>query len=315
MVLEELSRNAGFRGGLVAGTVGLVVVAGAALAVRRSSRHGPLGLAGIAVVLAALVALPRVEAAVDAPGELLAGLVVLAAGALFATLLGWPLPVRVIAAVPGAALVASTRDVADIEIAWVRALTFVAIVLGAALVADFDSENARAGLAPVLLAVTAVGMYTTLPDTEQAAVLVGATAPIALLGWPKPLASLGAPGAAATVGLVAWTASVGGRGRPGAVVGAMACLGVMLVEPLVRRAFRRRQAAAPTGPLSSGIVLVAALHIAVVLFVSLAAGREISARAATGLSAVAFSAAALALAVIVGLRRPRPVARSRSSTV
>jgi len=303
MLLEDLVNDSGFRDGLRAGVVGLVVVGGLALALRRPRDLSPIGLAGVAVVLATLFGLERLDALAD-DEQLLIGLVALAAGALLTTRFRWPLGVGMLAAVPGAALVASTSDVANIDIYWVRALTFVTTAAGAALVADFDRENARAGLAPVLLVVTALGMYTTVPDTEQAAVLVGATLPLALLGWPKPLASLGAPGAAATVGLFVWTASVGGRGRPGAIVGAMACLGVMLLEPLVRRAFRRRPAPAPTGPLSSGMVVMAALHVALVLCVSLAAGREVSARAAAAISVVAFAAAAAALAVILVLRWP-----------
>jgi hypothetical protein len=303
MLLEDLVNDSGFRDGLRAGVVGLVVVGGLALALRRPRDLSPIGLAGVAVVLATLFGLERLDALAD-DEQLLIGLVVLAAGALVTTRFRWPLGVGMLASVPGAALVASTSDVANIDIYWVRALTFVTTAAGAALVADFDRENARAGLAPVLLVVTALGMYTTVPDTEQAAVLVGATLPLALLGWPKPLASLGAPGAAATVGLLVWTASVGGRGRPGAIVGAMACLGVMLLEPLVRRAFRRRPAPAPTGPLSSGMVVMAALHVALVLCVSLAAGREVSARAAAAISVVAFAAAAAALAVILVLRWP-----------
>jgi hypothetical protein len=305
MVLEDLANDAGFRDGLLAGVVGLLLIGGLALAVRRPPARGPLGLAGIAVVLATLFGLERLEALAD-DEQLLVGLLVLAAGALLAGRLPWPLALGVVAAIPGAALVASTSDVADIDLDWVRALTFVTTAGGAALVADFDRYNARAGLAPVLLPVTALGMYTTVPDTEQAAVLVGATLPLALLGWPKPLAALGAPGAAATVGLVVWTASVGGRGRPGAIVGAMACLGVMLIEPLIRLLFRRRPPPAPTGPLSSGMVITAALHVALVLCVSLAAGREVSARAAAAISATAFATAALALVVILLLRRPRP---------
>jgi hypothetical protein len=310
MLLDDLVNDTGFRDGLAAGVVGLIVVGGLALALRRKPEQAPLGLAGVAVVLATLYGLERLEALAD-DEKLLVGLVVLAAGALVTARLTWAVALGALAAVPGAALVASTSDVANIDIDWVRVLTFVTIAAGAALVADFDRHNGRAGLAPVLLPVTALGMYTTVPDTEQAAVLVGATLPLALLGWPKPLASLGAPGAAATVGLVVWTASVGGRGRPGAIVGAMACLGVMLVEPIVRQVFRRRPPPTPAGPLSSGMVVTAALHVALVLCVSLAAGREVSARAAAAISVIAFAAAALALAIILMLRRPQARAASR----
>ena len=302
-MLEDLVRSDEFRDGLVGGVVALAVVLGVVWVARRSGRAGVLGLAGPAVVVAALVVLhPLAQSVLDA--RFVGGLVVLAVGANATRWLGWPLWIGALAVVPGAGLVATSTDIADIELGWVRVVTFIAIVLGAALVPEFDRENARAGLGPVLLPVTALGIYTTVPDTEQALVLVGVTVPLALLGWPKPWASLGAAGAAATVGLVAWTASVGGSARPGAIVGAMACLGVMTLEPVVLLLFGRRRPPAPTSPWSSGVVVVVALHIALVLFVSLAAGREISARAATGISAAGFAGAAVALAIVLALRRP-----------
>jgi len=73
----------------------------------------------------------------------------------------------------------------------------------------------------------------------------------------------------------------------------------------------RRPPPTPAGPLSSGMVVTAALHVALVLCVSLAAGREVSARAAAAISVIAFAAAALALAIILMLRRPQARAASR----
>jgi hypothetical protein len=58
------------------------------------------------------------------------------------------------------------------------------------------------------------------------------------------------------------------------------------------------------------MVMIAALHVALVLCVSLAAGREVSARAAAAISVVAFAAVAAALAVILMLRWP-PVKAER----
>jgi hypothetical protein len=305
MSLEDLTRDEGFRAALVAGAVAVVAVGGLAVAFRHSVRGALLPVAGIAGVLAALIGLDRETGAVSGWTRLVLALIVLAAGGFATSVRRWPLPVGVLAAVPGATLLASTPAVSDIDIAWVPSVAFVATALGAALVADFDRENARGGLAPVLMAVTALGMYGALPDTEQAAALVGATVPIVLLGWPKPLASLGAPGAFAMVGLVVWTASVGGRGRPGAIVGAIACLGVMLVEPLVRRLFLRRPPRPPRSPVSLRVVLVAALHGGLALFISLSASREASATAALAIAAVAFTGVAIALAIVLFLDAPR----------
>ncbi len=305
MPLEDLTSDEGFRAALIAGAVAAVAVGGLAVAFRRSRRGALLPVVGIAGVAAALIGLDREPNAVSGWTRLVLALIVLAAGGLATSVLRLPLPVAVLAAVPGAVLLASTPAVSDNDISWVPRLAFAATALGAALVADFDRENARGGLAPVLVAVTALGVYGTVPDTEQAAALVGATIPIAVLGWPKPLASLGAPGAFAMVGLVVWTAAVGGRGRPGAIVGAIACLGVMLVEPAVRRLFVRRPPRPPRSPFSFRVVLVAALHGGLALFMSLAAGREISATTALAIAGVAFAGVAIALAMVLYLDLPR----------
>jgi hypothetical protein len=128
----------------------------------------------------------------------------------------------------------------------------VATVVGGALVADCDRSWGRRGLTPVLLAVTVLGIYGTTPDTEHARVLAGVALPIALLGWPRPLASLGAAGSSVATALVSWTAVVDGLGRPGAVAGAIAGLGphapghaVAAAGPGGHRRGRGRQRGAP----------------------------------------------------------------------
>jgi hypothetical protein len=305
MPIEDLTRDEGFRAALIAGAVAVAAVGGLGIALRHSIRGALLPAAGIAIVLAALLGLDREARVGSGWTRLVLALIVLAAGGLATAVWHWPLLVAVLAAAPGAALLASTPAVSNIDLAWVPRFAFVATAVGAALVADFDRENEGGGLAPVMMAMTALGVYATVPDTEQAAVLVGAALPIALLGWPKPLASLGAPGAFATVGLVVWTASVGGQGRPGAVVGAIACLGVMLVEPLVRRVFVRRRPQPPRTVVSMRVVLVAGLHGGLVLFMSLAAGREVSGATALTIALVAYVGVAIALALVLFLDLPR----------
>src|SRR5688572_9229673 len=124
MVLEELARAEGFRRGVVAGGIALLVVAVLALALRRPPRAPLLGLAGVAVAVSTLVALAGVESPASTDG-LLVALVVLAAGLVVASSQRWPLAVWMIAATPGAAMVASTDAVRDIDIGWVRPLTFL----------------------------------------------------------------------------------------------------------------------------------------------------------------------------------------------
>jgi hypothetical protein len=61
------------------------------------------------------------------------------------------------------------------------------------------------------------------------------------LAWPLRVARLGAIGAYALVGLLLWVIAWGGRGREGSIVGAVACLGLFLVQPLIRRIGREHR--------------------------------------------------------------------------
>jgi hypothetical protein len=73
-----------------------------------------------------------------------------------------------------------------------------------------------------------------VPDTEEAAALLGASVPAALWGWPVGRARLGPAGAAGTTALIVWVSAVGGRGRPPSIVGAVACLGLLATLPAGR---------------------------------------------------------------------------------
>jgi hypothetical protein len=59
----------------------------------------------------------------------------------------------------------------------------------------------------VLLAITLVGLFYTVPDTGDAVVLLGVALPVAALGWPWVVARLGAGGSFAIAGLLAWVAA------------------------------------------------------------------------------------------------------------
>ncbi|MGH9026832.1 MAG: hypothetical protein ACRDWD_12070 [Acidimicrobiia bacterium] len=282
----DLLREAGFRAGLVAGLLTTIGVVAAALGHRFRS---PLPLAGIAASAAALLGL---RWALVVPHELLIGLVALAAGGLLAGILSSNLLVRSLTAVPGAVLTADAIGFTEIE--WLRIFAVVAVVVGAALVADFDRHRAQSGLGPVLMAMTALGVYATVPDTEHALVLVGAFLPVALLGWPRAVASLGPPGSYACVGIVVWTAAVDGRGRLGSVIGATACLGIMALEPLLRRV-RPLRVAARGGFPSRSWFLLAGAHVVLVVLCSRVAGFEASPLAAALIAGGAFAVVGFAL--------------------
>jgi hypothetical protein len=183
---------------------------------------------------------------------------------------GVPTPVAGLAlAAAGATGIAVSGVPATLALPWPGVVLAVAVT--GALLADFDRRWRRHGLALPLLAVSAAGIYATVPDVEAAVVVLGAALPMALLGWPGPLAppwpagttgpahgggatpaapgqpppSLGVAGALATAGLLVWTVASGGVGRPGSVVGGLGCLGVLAVEPVARLLDPRRR-----GPLA-----------------------------------------------------------------
>ena len=253
-----------FLTGLAAGTVALVVGVLVSVGLRTFARptvrwEG----AGLLFAAAALVGLDLTH---DAPGGLVGGTALVAVGAGVAAAARFPLAVRPAAVAPGAWLVAAHGAIPGEP--WVRVLVFVTIVAGGALVADVDRRTARLGLGPLLFAVTVGGVYATVPDTEQALVLLGVAAPVALLGWPLRRAVLGRAGSPAAVAVLMWSAAVGGVGRPSSIVGAVGCLGLFVVAPLSRRSVR-----------TSAPVVVAA-HALLVLLSARVAGLRPTVRAA-----------------------------------
>jgi hypothetical protein len=177
------------------------------------------------------------------------------------------------------------------------------VAAAGALPADFDRRRAD-GLALPLWAVTVAGVWATVPDVESAVVVLGAALPPALLGWPGPLArsglvSLGVAGSLAGAALLVWVVATDGAGRPGSMVGGLACLGVLGVEPLARRLGGR----GPGGPPLPAVALLAA-HLVLVAFASRVVGRRETVAEALPL-AVAELVVALAVAV-AAMRRAAP---------
>jgi hypothetical protein len=224
-----------FLTGLGAGSVALAValLTLTLMSVGSPARARPLvewGGAGLLFAGAALVGLDLTH---DAPGGLVAGTALVAGGAALTAATRLPLVARAAALVPGAWLVAAHSSIPGER--WVRVLVFASIVAGGALAADLDRRTARRGLGPVLFAVSVAGVYATVPDTEQVLVLLGAAAPVALLGWPLRRAGLGWAGSPAAVAVLVWSAAVGGVGRPSSIVGAVGCLGAFVLGPVSRR--------------------------------------------------------------------------------
>lgn len=177
------------------------------------------------------------------------------------------------------------RDVLDVEPSWWIA---AALVLGA-LVADHDRGRPRAGrfaAAPVLLAVTVFGVWVTVPETQHVVVLMGAVLPVAAVAFLRPT-SLGIPGAFAAVAVIAWVVEVDGQARDGAVVGSLACLGLLALEPVLRRL---------PGGVSTGDVTTFVVHAVLVAWCSRVAGMVDQAPVALVLVAVGYVVAGVVVA-------------------
>jgi hypothetical protein len=218
---------AGLGFGLVAAVVCLVWR-------RRDRPPPPAGLLLAAAGVAGIAATTEVEVA-----PLAAGLVVLGAGgaALGRAGTGTVATRRLartgaLALLLGGAGLTLSRVAVEMG-AVVRAGLVLALCLAAVSLLDFDRR--WPGLALPLLALTALGVYATVPDVEPALVVLGAAAamaPLRCLPGPVPL---GPAGATASAGLLAWATAAGGAGRPGSLVGGFACFGLLMVEPLSRR--------------------------------------------------------------------------------
>ncbi len=176
-------------------------------------------------------------------------------------------------------------------------LLFLFVVVAGAAATDFARWSAAQEAGPALLAISLVGVYAVVPDTEHAAVALGVAAPMALTGWPVRATALGPGGAVASVALVAYLAGTDGVRRPGAVVGAAACVGVLVFVPVLSRcgvdlAQRHLGTLIPVGfPL-----LV--VQVVVVSLCSRWAGRQESAFASGVISAVVLAGGGLFLMVL-----------------
>lgn len=309
--------------GAGAGAVGLALVLVIA-AVRRDSNPTSVPVVGLALAAAAVAvtALVVTKAAVRTPGEVLVGLGALAAVGLLADL--WPRcrPALALLALPGAVLLASAAErayAANRQVdprfvlppRWFWVVVVVAVAVGGPLVGAFDARWRSQGYGPILLAVTVAGAYLTVPDTERMLVLLGAAGVLVLSAWPWPLGSLGRAGSLSATGLVVWAATLDGAYRSSSVVGAVACLGLLVVEPVARGMLRRHRS--PLEGLQGkwwSVPAVAAFHLAVVLVASRGAGLRPDlgeAALVAGADLVVALVLVLAAAAILGAHRTRPV--------
>ena len=237
-LIDAPELHTGFLAGLVAllvaSLVGAVVRTVGARRTGRDGRrrHPRPGLVGPALVVATLAGISGFGP-LDQVGPVPTRVVLALAGLWLAGEIGArsAVPIGVVLALVAGIVLVDPAAHLPVWIALVLAL--VPAIAGPA-VADLDRRSARDGLGPVLLLVSIAGLYTTVPDTELALVLLGAAIPLTLLAWPKAWARLGSGGAYAAVGLYVWVATIEGVGRTGSIVGAVAVLALLVLEPVGR---------------------------------------------------------------------------------
>ena len=218
-----------FLWGLGAGVVALAVAAVAGWA---RSGAGRAPATGLLMGVAALVAINPSRAPTPVVLVGLAG--VTAAAALPAGRQSPAGAASLVMAVLLAAPFAWLLAIDASSIGWVRAVVVGGAAVGAVAAGRTDVEWGWTGLTPVLYVVTAAGVFAAVPNTQEAAALLGASVPGALAGWPLCRGRLGGAGAAAATALLVWVAAVGALGREPALVGAVACLGLLATLPVGR---------------------------------------------------------------------------------
>lgn len=151
------------------------------------------------------------------------------------------------------------------------------------------------------LALTALGVWGTVPDTENAIVLLGAASG----GTLGALRVTGARGsvAVAAIGVLAAAAFISltdGLGRSSAPMGSLATFGIFLIAPLGYRLWR-------------GVPPWAwvAVHVALVIFCGRVAGQVSSAEASAAMAGAALLGAAAALTAFSRWRPDLAVLRLR----
>src|SRR3954451_19546433 len=301
--INDLLGATEFQIGLLVGTLALFASFPVALgltALFPKSRKRP-GLIGVVFALASLAALAGTlgtDQVYPVPVGVLVGVALLFAAGTIAARVKPAWLVGPLAAVPGALVLANEND--GLQAGWIGVLIVVGTAVIGATAADLDRRASRWGIGPILLVITVLGIYVTVPDTELMRTVVGVALPLVLLGFPYPAASLGSGGAFAAVGTLLWILPVDGRGRAGSIVGAAVAFALLYGEPLGRALAAELQSRVRLHrfPIKQPLVVYAAAQFVVVVYATRFAGQADSASSAL-LLAVPAVAAAVAFGVFV----------------
>ncbi|MFI5047755.1 MAG: hypothetical protein ACHQIG_11885, partial [Acidimicrobiia bacterium] len=168
---------------------------------------------------------------------------------------------------------------------WMRALVIVSTAILPWLVLACSRGGPRA--TPLLAGITVAGILFCVPETGPLHGVIGAIIPAALLGFviARPARAFAI---APLVGVLVLTVINGGETRPGAVIGGMACFGLLALPPIVAR---------------RPWWIVVPVDAVMVGYISRVPGLGQSARDAVFWSATAYALAVLILAVVTDVQR------------
>lgn len=218
-----------FRAGLRLGLAALA--AGWALRFAFGRDRPPLPVVGLLIAAATLGGLYLTG---EDLGPAVLAVVAIVVGVLAARLVGGPVWLQPLAAVPGSVWLAVETPATTLG--WVRVLIAVLIPVAGYLISDFEMRHDKLGLGVIFFALATLGAFAAVPDTEQALVIGAASVVVVLLAWPWVDASLGTEGGYAAVAMFLVVIASGGEGRPPSITGSAACLGLLLLEPVMVRA-------------------------------------------------------------------------------
>jgi hypothetical protein len=220
-LLETEFFQTGFRVGLAALAIGLLLT----FTVRRGKQ---LPLTGLILAAGVLIALVILDQQID---DEIVAIAAIGAGVVLARLIKAPEVIVALASVPGAVWLAITTDVTDVT--WVRVTMAVLIPIAGYLIVDFEARHAGLGLGVISYTLAVIGVFLAIPDTEWALVLMAVSVPLTFLAWPVPRARLGVEGAFLSVAIFIVVIAQGSGSRPASIIGSIACLGVLLIEPVL----------------------------------------------------------------------------------
>lgn len=246
-LLDLLTRTE-FIGGLVAGTAAILFIVVVGLGKTGSGWGVALAAATVSAVFATFGR--RLGLTVGLVGLLVGGWLLEResdtddAGGL-TTPLAW-------AALVGGAVGATIRGGLPGDF-WIQFIVPTFILIFGYWLRFWRSLPQHALVGPLFL-ITAFGVWTTVPETETARILLGASLPLSIATLPWIDLRVAGTGSFVVAATLSWIAADGGATRPGAIVGALGSAGVLLLLPLLGSRAKR-----------VGFATVVAAHILLVV--------------------------------------------------